>query len=280
MNDALIGPPARPDVHVMTLNVRRRIRMTPRRADRWANRRPAVQALVRAERPTVLGVQEAMPDQADALHEALGERYGRVGHGRNADGGGEGCPLFYDAGRLELVGWEQAALSDTPDVPGSTSWGNMVPRIMVLAQLRDRATGALFLAVNTHFDHLSRRSRVRSAEAVRKTVAGHGLPAIVTGDLNAGQRSPSVQTLLADDALEDAWSAADLRITPPWGTFANYRQPRAGGRRIDWIVTTPDIDVRRAGMNARRPDGVWPTDHLPVQAIVRLPDADAPGDVP
>lgn len=277
MSDALIGPSAPPDVHVMTFNIRRRLSMSPRRADRWTRRRPAVQALVAAERPTVLGIQEAMSDQADALGTALGERYGRVGHGRRADGTGEGCPLYYDADRVELVGWEQAALSDTPDEPGSTSWGNMVPRVMVIAQLRDRATGVAFLAVNTHFDHLAPRSRVRSAEAVRKTVAGHGLPAVITGDLNAGQGSAAIETLLADDALEDAWRAAAVRVTPPWGSFPNYRQPRAGTRRIDWIVTTPDIDVSRAGLNAHRPDGVWPSDHLPLQVVVRLPGAEGPG---
>ncbi|GGC82347.1 metal-dependent hydrolase [Tersicoccus solisilvae] len=271
MDDALIGPLGPPDLHVMTFNIRRRLSMTPRPADRWERRRRAVRVLLAAERPTLLGVQEAMADQADAVMGALGDAYGRVGHGRRADGRGEGCPLYYDADRIDLIAWEQTALSDTPQVPGSTSWGNMTPRVMVLAQLRDRATGVRFLAVNTHFDHLSPRSRIRSAEAVRKVVAEHGLPAVVTGDLNAGQRSSALRALLADGALDDAWRAAHVRVSPPWGTFANYRPPRAGRRRIDWIVTTSDVDVVRAGMNARRPDGVWPSDHLAVQAVVRLP---------
>ncbi|WP_235861560.1 endonuclease/exonuclease/phosphatase family protein [Tersicoccus phoenicis] len=257
----------------MTFNIRRRMDMTPRPADRWTWRVPAVRTLLHTERPTVLGVQEALPDQAAVLHDALGEGYGVVGHGRRADGRGEGCPLFWDGTRLELVTWRQIALSDRPEVPGSTSWGNMIPRVMVVATLRDRTTSVEFLVVNTHLDHLSRRSRLRSVEAIRRCVLGQPLPGIVTGDLNAGEEAAAIQALFAGGALRDAWRAAGERLTPAWGTVPNYRPPRAGQRRIDWIGVTPDVDVVRTGINDRRFGGRWASDHLPVQAVVRLPAA-------
>ena len=265
----MIGPASPPDLHVMTVNVRRRFDRRMRRlADRWDVRRPALEALLRSERPTLLGVQEARPDQA-AVISALGYRF--AGLPETGSGRDEGCPLFYEGERLELLDWTQEALSDQPLVAGSTSWGNLIPRITVSARMRDRATNAEFLVINTHLDHLSLRSRLRSAVSIRERVAGQALPAIVMGDLNASARSRPVRELLRGGVLTDAWTAASVRLTPQWGTFPNYRAPKVDGVRIDWIAVTPTIDVRQVGINAGRFDDRWPSDHLPVQAVVRLP---------
>ncbi|PSL38379.1 endonuclease/exonuclease/phosphatase family metal-dependent hydrolase [Labedella gwakjiensis] len=269
--DALIGPIPAPDLHVMTFNVRRPVGRLPGRSpDMWETRKPALSALLASELPAILGTQEVVPGQSRAIRAALGRTYRTVGHGRGADGRGEGCPIYYDSARLVLTEWSQIALSDRPDEPGSATWGNRVPRIVVSATFRDRIGSARFRVINTHFDHISRRSRVRSAALVRSAVANGGLPAIVTGDLNTGEGSEPVDELFADGTLVDAWTTAAERLTPEWGTFPNYREPRTERKRIDWIVTTPTIEVERIGMNDRRPDGVWPSDHLPVQAVVRI----------
>ncbi|AZC12711.1 endonuclease/exonuclease/phosphatase family protein [Microbacterium sp. ABRD28] len=272
MSSPLIGPVAPPALHVMTFNIRRRLSPTLRRVDRWSHRRAAVAALLGAERPHVLGVQEALPDQARDVHAALGPGYVAIGHGRRRDGGGEACPLFFDADRLELESWRQIALSDHPDEPGSRSWGNRVPRVAVIARLRDRATSAAFVVVNTHFDHISRTARRRSAEAVRLLVAETALPGVVVGDLNSGEGTVPIRELLRDAALRDAWAVADERVTPEWGTFPNYGDPRVGRKRIDWIVVTRDIEVERVAINPSAPQGRRPSDHLPVQAVLRLPE--------
>lgn len=271
MTDALIGPVEPPELHVMTYNIRRRLdRRGRRRADRWTHRRPLVQSLVRAERPTLLGVQEVRPDQALALQEALGTRYRSVGRGRNRGGRGEGNPLFFDGERLELLDWTQEALADRPDEAGSRGWGNLVPRALVTATFRDRATADELFVVNTHFDHLSDRARRRSAQAVRGRIAAQERPAIAMGDLNTGERTPAIEELFRDGVLTDAWAEASHRLTAEWGTFANYREPRVGAARIDWIAVTRQFDVLRAGINPARIDGWWPSDHLPVQAVVRV----------
>lgn len=268
----LLGPVEAPALHVMTFNVRRRMPvMLTRPADRWRRRLPRLRALLQAERPTVLGVQEALPDQASAILDALGPGHRFVGHGRSADASGEGCPLFYDAARLDLIDWRQSALSDTPDEPGSTSWGNAIPRVFVQATLRDRTSGATFTAVNTHLDVFSARARERSARHIRDLVADQPHPAVVTGDFNAGPTSPAVRALLAGGALVDAWDAAEQRATPEWGTYAGYRRPRAARERIDGIAVSPEIQVRVAGVNDQTVDGGWASDHLPVQAVLLMP---------
>lgn len=270
-DDPLIGPAAAPDLHVMTFNVRRPMVGPQRAADRWTRRRGLVTALLAAERPTLLGTQETVPEQAATIRDALGPAYRFVGRGHGPHQRGEGCPIFFDSERLQLLDWFQTALSDTADVPGSTSWGNRVPRILVTASFLDLRTSARFVAVNTHLDHLSANSRVRSAEEIRSQAAARSLPSIVTGDFNAGVRSPAYRALFEGDVLADAWAAASVRSTVESGTFGGYRAPRPGGRRIDWIAVSPGVQVEQAAINARAVDGRWPSDHVPVQAVVRVP---------
>ncbi|MCS5713961.1 endonuclease/exonuclease/phosphatase family protein [Herbiconiux sp. CPCC 205716] len=275
--EVLVGPTAPPELHVMTYNLRRPVaHVMPHSPDRWETRRPFLAALLAAERPSILGTQEAMPQTAGFVRHSLGRHYRSVGHGRSANGRGEGCPLFYDTERLERLDWTQRALSPTPEVPGSTGWGNRVPRILVAATFRDRATSVRFLVVNTHFDHLSRRARVLAAGSVRAFVASRGLPAIVTGDLNSGEATTPLQELLRDGGLLDAYSIASSRLTPEWGSFPNYGTPRLDRKRIDWIATTPDIEVVEAGINPHRYAGGFGSDHLPVQAVLRMPVPAAP----
>lgn len=268
---ALIGPVAPPEVHIVSFNVRRRIDLAWRAADRWNARRPRLETLLRSEMPTVLGVQEVMPDQAAAIAEALGARYRFVGRGRGARGGGEGCPLFWDDERLELLDWEQTALSDTPELAGSTSWGNAIPRVVVSAAFHDRATGSRLRVLNTHFDVFSARSRLRSARWLRERVEDERDAVVVTGDLNAAAGSPAVRELLAGGVLRDAWAAAETRVTPAWATFANYRRPRVGAR-IDIVAVGRGVAVRRVGIHGAATDGGWPSDHLPVQAVIAVPE--------
>lgn len=268
----LIGPVTAPQLQVMSFNIRRRMpRLMPGSPDRWNRRRRLVQRLLEAELPTLLGVQEALPDQANFVRHALGDRYRSIGYGRNADRRGEGCPVFYDAHRVLLLDWSQTALSDTPHEPGSTTWGNRVPRVLIDATFRDRSTGVEFRMLNTHFDHRSRLSRVRSAELVRATVAKLSLPTIVTGDFNTSVGSLPFAAITAAGNLVDTWETATERLSDAWGTFPDYRPPRLDRKRIDWILVTPAVSVRSTGINVTRFNDRWPSDHAPVQALVTLP---------
>lgn len=275
--DGLIGAVQAPALHVMSWNICQSTSPFILRArNRWPRRAPRVAALLRAERPTLLGAQEAQPEQVAFLRDCLGEHCRVLGRGRDAAGDDEACPILYDSHRLELVDWWQSALSDTPQVPGSMTWGNLLPRIMVCAVLRDRVGSGPFLAVNTHLDHLSRRARVRSALAIREVVAGTGLPAVVTGDFNDGADTEPLRELLAGGLLADAWQTARAHDTRLWGTFGRYRRPRPGGRRLDWVLASPEFEVLRAAINPRRHDDGWASDHLPVQVVLRRPGLDEP----
>jgi len=267
----LIGPTPPPELQVMSYNIRRRMtNLNPVLADRWPHRQPLLQQLLEDEHPSILGVQEALPAQADFVREALGERYRSIGHGREKNGRGEGCPIFFDRDRVRLIDFTQSMLSDTPDVQGSTTWGNRTPRVIVDATFADVATGVRFHFINSHFDNRSRTSRLRSADRLRDVALASGLPAIITGDFNTDAHSEVHTALLGDGRLVDAWDVAHTRITEVWGTFLDYRPPQHNHKRIDWILATPGITVEKVGINTTRYDKGWPSDHAAVQAVVRL----------
>jgi endonuclease/exonuclease/phosphatase family metal-dependent hydrolase len=267
----LIGSVPAPDLHVMTYNIRRRIpHANPRSPDLWTPRRRIMRRLLLNERPTVLGVQEALPDQVQYLDQWLGTEYRWIGRGRNANGSGEHNPIFYDSSQLTLLEWSQKALSDTPDVPGSRSFGNRVPRIAVVAHFLDRSTGVRFVVVNAHFDHLSPKSRLRSAEMLCELVASINQPTVLMGDTNTSPGTRPYLQFTASGQFRDAWVAARTRLSPAYTTFSNYRQPRISPRRIDWILVSGAVTVVSVGINTYRLRGRAASDHEPVQALIRF----------
>lgn len=273
----LIGRATRDRLHVMAFNIRLD-RSTETRTgdpDHWPDRRPILVDLLEREQPTLLGVQEAKYAQLSAVEEALPD-HRFVGYGRQGGSKDEYSAIFYDAERLEVLAWDQFWLSDTPLVIGSATWGNTVTRVMVWARLRDRRTGTEFAMINTHFDHRSEPARIRSAQAMIDLFQGgelDDLPTLVTGDFNStAHDSGAYTTLVTDGPTVDTWDVAREQLTPAWGTFPAYKDPVEGGKRIDWVLSTEDVITHQAGINVSRTgSGAYPSDHVPVQALVSLP---------
>ncbi|MFE6967883.1 endonuclease/exonuclease/phosphatase family protein [Isoptericola sp. NPDC057653] len=267
----LIGAPEADLLHVMSLNVRCAIDDTvPGTPDHWPDRAPLVTALLARERPTLLGVQEAHFAQLVTVTGALGDDYRSVGHGREGGAAGEHSAIVYDARRLTLLWWDQYWLSDTPRLAGST-WDHQCPRVVTWARFRDERTGRELLHVNSHLDHESGDARERGARVVRAEIEAAGLPAVFTADTNApAGRSAPYDVLVTEGGLLDTWLDAADRHGPEVGTFPDYGAPQPGGERIDWILTTPDSEVHAAAINTWTRDGRWPSDHTPVQALLRL----------
>lgn len=246
---------------VMTLNLRRdnsesRKRPTrPGQPDHWPDRVPLLRALLRAEAPAILGVQEALPRMLPVVDDALGDDYVRLGRGRAADGKGEACCLYVDRRLFEVLDHGQFALSSTPDVAGSTSWGTTIPRIATWARLTG-PEGEL-LMVNTHLDHKAAKAQRRGAELVAEFAEQSDVPVVVTGDFNVAPGSKPHRILTQH--LRDTWTG------PARATYHGYQDP-PGGERIDWILVSPRLAVVAAEIVDGAEGGRWPSDHAAVRA--------------
>ncbi|GAA4160697.1 endonuclease/exonuclease/phosphatase family protein [Phytohabitans flavus] len=269
--DGLAGPAAAGDLEVMTFNLRYASTSTP---NSWGQRRPVMRTMLTNEQPDLIGTQEGLNAQLRDIENDLGTRYDFIGQGREGGTRGEYMAIFYDNTRLAPQAYQHFWLSDTPEVPGSNTWGGGSIRMVTWVRFLDLVTGKRFYAVNTHLDNASENARQRAAQLIRQRLAAldPALPIVLTGDFNTTAVSSGyVYNLLVNQAgYRDTWPGAAVRGTG-YGTFHNYRGLTTGGARIDWVLTTPGITALAAGMNTYRGGNQYPSDHLPVQVRLRLP---------
>lgn len=233
----------------------------------WPDRRPVMAELLRREQPTVLGTQEGLYGQLKDIHHDLPDRYDWIGMGRDGGSRDEFVAVFYDTHRLEPLEFDHFWLSDTPNVIASKTWGNDVVRMTTWIRFTDLHTGKDFVVVNTHFDHRSETAR-RKAAVLLDTRFADVERLVLMGDFNtlAGS-SVAYDTLTA--SLADTWLTATERRTQQYMTFHGYYPLTQNGPRIDWILVR-GASVREAGINTFERGGQYPSDHLPVQALITL----------
>lgn len=246
--------------------------------DVWPNRNDLVFQVMRDADADVIGLQEALKFQLDEVLEALPD-YDFVGVGRS-DGkaAGEYAAILYRRDRFEVVADGTFWFSNTPDVPGSKSFGNEITRICTWARFRDRVTNTVFMVCNVHFDHRSQPSREKSAEMLRSRAEARpeGEPVILMGDFNAGESNKAMVTLRGsgETAFLDTF-----RVVHPTadddGTFNGF-DGKTDGERIDSILVDRSWTIEAAEIVRTNDDGRYPSDHFPVTAVLqvrRAPDS-------
>jgi endonuclease/exonuclease/phosphatase family metal-dependent hydrolase len=234
----------------------------------WPTRRPLVARVIRDAAPDVLGTQEGVYWQLKELASDLPE-YQWIGLGREGGSRGEFMAVFYRPARLEPLEYDHFWLSDTPEVMGSTTWGNMNRRMVTWIRFRDRSTGREFYFFNTHFDHQIQPAREKSAILVRERIEAlkTSLPVILAGDFNAtAGRNAAYDTLTRDGFFRDTWLATTNRVGDGLATFNDFTGIKTNGVRIDWILKRGPLDTERIEINPISFNGQFPSDHCPVIA--------------
>jgi len=253
-----------PELTVMSLNIR--MPSADDGANLWEKRRALTIATIRAAAPDLIGTQELFQRQGDDVVKALPE-YSWFGTDRYGGHKDEHMGIFYRRDRLKIVEQGQFWLSDTPEVPGSITWGHPLPRMVNWATFETRE-GRRFRFYNTHFPYRDEDedARTRGAQllADRVNAGPADLPAIVTGDFNTTADKPAHAVLTK--TLSDAWLARPDRRGPDF-TFHGFTGK--GDRRIDWILTR-GFTVERIATVDTHQGAVYPSDHYPVVARVRF----------
>lgn len=255
-------------LRVMSFNVRTPVDTEP--AKRWEDRREAMVTLLREQHPAVFGTQELVQKQADYLVQHL-PGYRWFGEGRRGGHADEHMGVFYDSAQLKVVESGDFWLSDTPEVPASITWGNLMPRMVTWALFERQADGKRFYLFNTHLPYRDEDEprRVRGAQLIAKRLAAlpADVPVVVTGDFNSEPGSPTYKAFTA--VLGDARQLA-AKVDGPRLTFHNFSgKPTT---ELDWVLVR-GFTVERFSTLDDAPGGVLPSDHYPVQADLRFPAA-------
>ncbi|MDO4584564.1 MAG: endonuclease/exonuclease/phosphatase family protein [Planctomycetia bacterium] len=260
----------------------------------WKNRRDHVAEIIRDGNYDFVGVQEAILTDRENLHQVndLKERlpnYGIWTRSRmSTPDEGESTPILYRKDRWEMDAEEFGVfwLSDTPDVPQSITWENACPRTVVWGKFHERKngqrTGRVVYFYNTHFDHISEKARqlsaVQIADFIAKRKEKNSL-VILTGDFNCAENSPAIRYLRGEEveiqgSLKKSPSPLvdSFRVVHPTEanvqTYHGYRAD-ALTHKIDYVFVSPDAEVLTAKILRDKKNGMFPSDHFPIDATVR-----------
>jgi endonuclease/exonuclease/phosphatase family metal-dependent hydrolase len=270
------------NLNVMSFNIRRGTARDGR--NHWVFRRNRVQEVFRHYRPDVLGLQEAMDFQISAIRTML-PGYEMVGAGNMGGSDGLHNAIFYDATRFLLSEEGTFWLSDTPDIPGSKGWGNILRRTCSWARLIEKESRQAFYFYNTHLDHISLRSRKKSVILLTQRIHGRSYPDpfVLTGDFNAREKSTPIQYLKGRILLGTKTAGRVLNPNPLIDTF-RVRHPNRrnagtfhGFRRfffrlkIDYIFVPPSVRVQDAQIITMRCKEFYPSDHFPLITSIAIP---------
>lgn len=252
----------------------------------WPNRIDRVLGSIRAMDPDVLGIQESLHGQSADLRASLPD-YDFHGIGRE-DGKrrGEYTALLFRRDRFEPQDGGTFWLSDHPDQPGSTTWGNGYPRTATWLRLIDRASGRGFYVFNTHWDHRNQYSRERAATLIAGRIGQRQHPAepvVLLGDFNATEGNPALDYFTGKpvslagrpaprpaDSLVDTFQALHPGVRNR-RTLHMWRGHRDGWAKVDHILVSRGADIAAAGIRIEGSPEAEPSDHFPVWAKVRWP---------
>lgn len=231
----------------------------------WQYRKERVCQFIKDKQLDIVGMQEVLHNQFLDLRAGL-PGYEGIGVGRD-DGktAGEYAPLFYRTDKYEVLDSNTFWLSEHPDSVGKMGWDAVCTRIATWAKFREKATGKVFMAVNTHFDHVGEEARRQSALLIInkiKEIVGDK-PAIVTGDFNVTDNSEAYETITTNAfVMKDAYKIAG-RVDGVDYTFHDFaRIPAKDCEKIDFIFVTPQVKVLSSEIPAEEPQALL-SDHNP-----------------
>jgi len=251
-------------INVITYNIR--LNVASDGINAWPNRKDNVKALVKFHDADILCVQEALPEQFDALLE--NSNFDVIGVGRE-DGKrkGEFSAVYFDKDRFTKKEGGTFWLSQTPDVP-SKGWDAALNRVCSWVKLYDKLNKKEFIVFNTHYDHIGVQARIESAKLLKQKIQqiAPNLPVIFTGDLNVTPETEAIATIKS--FLLDSKA---ISVEPPYGpdgTFNAFDFNSELKNRIDYVFVNQKFQVQKYAVLTDSKDKRYYSDHLPV--FVRL----------
>ncbi len=256
------------DFHIATYNIR--LLTDVDTGNLWDDRKYALCQVIKFHEFDIFGIQEAFDKQMQDIH-ALLPHYNHIGVGRD-DGKkrGEHSAIFYNPSRFELLREGTFWLSEKNTENPSKGWDAALPRICTWGVFKDLKNGRSFILMNTHFDHKGKTAREESAKLLlsKAKTLGAGLPIILTGDLNADEKSQAYLTLANSGIVQDAYTLAPF-VYEPNSTFNGWGPSIKDKSRIDHIFVSPSFTIKKYGILTDTYRGKYPSDHFPVVSVIR-----------
>jgi endonuclease/exonuclease/phosphatase family metal-dependent hydrolase len=252
-------------MRVMTCNIR--TSTADDGDDHWERRKALCVSVILSREPDLFGVQEAKEDQLLYMKAAMTD-FDTYGLPDEPGGSNAVDAIFYRKDRFEAIAQGGYWMSETPHVPGSSSWDSACVRLANWVRLKDRTSDQEFRYVNTHLDHVSQPAVEGQARTINEDAASYpqDYPQLLTGDMNANSTHPGIQAFL-DAGWSDTYEAVH-GSSEPCDTFHRFRGDQHDGEsgKIDWVFSRGNISVQGAEIIMDSEGGRFPSDHYFVSA--------------
>ena len=231
----------------------------------WYYRAPfLVQTLIDSN-ADIIGLQECMYIHYDCIKPALGG-YGSFIDYRDEGECPEGCPIFYNLSKFELIRRGTFWLSETPEVM-SKDWGSACTRICSFAILKQKSDGKELAVFNTHLDHVSEEARIKGVRLVLKKLEEFGgMPCVIMGDFNDFEYSETYKKTA--ELFDDAKYKTD--DTDSGATYQDWGNKLSHGNIDYFFISKTGIKVLQYKVIRTTYDGVYPSDHFPIKLKINL----------
>lgn len=248
-------------LRVMSFNIR--VPKTTDGVNSWSNRKKLAIKVITDHDPDIVGMQEVQPSQRQDFLSALPKM---AAYAATVDQWGNQNVILYRKDRLSLTFKGVYWLSKTPFVAFSVGWDAKYSRNCNWAIFTRKSDGRGFYFYNTHFDHQGSTARLESAKYLVYRIKGRleQKPAILVGDLNAGEQSAPLVTL--KKLLVDTF-----RVLYPKASNVGTGHGFTGkttGAKIDYVLVEPSTVVEQAQIIHDNAAGLYPSDHFPVSAQI------------
>jgi len=239
----------------------------------WENRESLVLSTLRKNSPDIIGFQELTSEQHLFLSEKL-KKYQCYAVGRKDGKLEDEITAIYYKKEFEVLMDSTIWLSEHPAEIGSKSWDAALYRTVSWVILKSKSTKKSVMIVNTHFDHIGKIAREKSAKMIVNLVKDNnpGIPAVVMGDFNTLSTDAPYQILTGPWINTYQLKDARLITTKPHEggefTFNGYKD--APGKIIDFIFVSDGIRVKsHRYMNVKKGE-VFISDHYPVEIELEI----------
>ena len=237
----------------------------------WKQRYPVIAALIRFHDFDIFGTQECLYHQVqDIAKELPGYDYYGIGRddGKHA---GEHSEIFFKKNKFQMLAHGDFWLSQTPDKP-SLGWdATCCNRICSWILLQDKKSKKKFYVFNTHYDYQKDLARNESSKLILKEIkriAGNQ-PVIFMGDMNGGNETEWYKAVANSGFLKDTYKEAKNPYALN-GSFNAFGAEVASSEIIDHIFISKQFTVQKWGILTDTYHGKYPSDHFPVEAVVKM----------
>ena len=251
------------NLKIMTYNIRLDIASDGENA--WPKRKDFFTSQIQFYSPDIFGVQEATPNQVTDIASALPE-YNKFGIGREGEGKGEACTIYYKKQRFQPQQSNTFWLSETPNVI-SKGWDAAYNRVCTYALFKDLKTKKSFWVFNVHLDHVGNEARVKGVELVldkMKEVNLKKYPVFLMGDFNSEPDTPQIAAV--KKVMDDTKEVSKEKPFGPSGTFNGFKHNEPVTLLIDYIFISKNsvLKIQKHAVLSDSKDLKYPSDHLPV----------------